>query len=385
MKQSIAVLTATRAEYGLLRPVIRALKDSECFEVKLLVTGAHLSSMFGLTVHEIEEDGYKIDKAVDILLQGSNSACISKSMGLALIGFGEYFEEAQIDYLLVLGDRYETLAVCCAAMNAGIPIIHLHGGETTEGAIDEAVRHSITKMSFLHFTSTEAYRKRVIQLGEDPERVFNVGATGIENALKEPKCSREELESAIGMKLTGNFGVVTFHPVTLEGNSVEQCRILLKSIAHFKNLQFIITGSNADYGGDKINEMLQDYAKVNDNACFVYSLGMKRYLSALQYATFVMGNSSSGIIEAPSFGIPTVNIGNRQRGRLQAQSVINCEVQEKDIIEATELAISEKFRNMAKKVKNPYGDGNTSEKIVKILERWLHKEKIELRKKFYDL
>lgn len=384
MKQSIAVLTATRAEYGLLRPVMRRLIEGGVFEVRILVTGAHLSDTFGLTIQEIENDGYEIEKKVDILLQGNRSECISKSMGLALIGFGEYFEDSRPDYLMVLGDRYETLAVCCAAMNARIPIIHLHGGETTEGAIDEAIRHAITKMSFYHFTSTEEYRRRVIQLGESPERVFNVGAIGVENALNEPKCSKEELEDTIGKKLDRPYGVVTYHPVTLEGDVVKQCQALIDCMEYYKNIDFIVTGANADCGGDKINKMLQKCAEMNENIYFTYSLGMKRYLSALKYASFVMGNSSSGIIEAPSFGIPTINVGNRQKGRIQAETVINCRDCTKDIMKAVEFALSLDMQDLVKKVKNPYGDGNTSKKIVDILERELIDRECNLKKKFYD-
>lgn len=385
MKQSIAVLTATRAEYGLLRPVIRRLMASGIFEVRILVTGAHLSDAFGRTIQEIEDDGYAIDKKIDILLKGSSSECISKSMGLALIGFGEYFEDRKPDYLMVLGDRYETLAVCCAAMHARIPIIHLHGGETTEGAVDEAIRHAITKMSYYHFTSTEEYRRRVIQLGEAPERVFNVGATGVENALREPKYTREELECKIGMKLDRPYGVVTFHPVTLEGDIVSQCEAVLQCMEFFKDLKFIVTGANADRGGDRINQMLQKCAEVNDHVYFTYSLGMKGYLSALQYASFVMGNSSSGIIEAPSFGIPTINIGNRQKGRIQAKTVINCGTSFQDIRRALELAVSKEVQDMAKVVQNPYGNGEASGKIIRVLEEKLGNGEINLEKKFFDL
>ncbi len=385
MKKKIAVLTATRSEYGLLRTIIKRLSESDIFDVSVLVTGAHLSGNFGYTVQEIEKDGFSIDKKVDILLQGSGSASISKSMGLALMGFGDYFEEHHLDYLMVLGDRYETLAVCCAAMNARIPIIHLHGGEVTEGAIDEAIRHSITKMSLYHFTSTEEYRRRVIQLGESPDRVFNVGAIGVENILHESKFSREELEDMLNFDLAKSYGVVTFHPVTLEGDCEEQCKSLLKAMSHFKDYRFIITGANADCGGETINRILQEYANKHDNVYFTYSLGMKKYLSALNNAAFVLGNSSSGIIEAPSFGIPTINIGNRQKGRIQADSVINCDSKEEEIVAAIEKAMSPDFREVAKNVKNPYGNGETSKQIVSILEKLVKNQKMDLEKKFYDL
>lgn len=381
----IGILTATRAEYSLLKPVISLLKDSEKFEVKVIVTGAHLSPKFGETYREIEQDGFKIDKKIDILADDDSSAAISRSMGLALIKFGEYFAEAALDYLLVLGDRYETLAVCAAAMNARIPILHLYGGETTEGAIDEAIRHSITKMSYLHFTSTEEYRRRVIQLGESPDRVFNVGALGIENALTMPKCSKKELAASVGLSLEVPFGVVTFHPVTLENDVVAQCRELLGAIAHFGEYQFIITGANADCGGAEINRLLAEFANRHENVYFTYSLGGKRYLSALQYADFVLGNSSSGLVEAPSFGIPTVNVGDRQKGRLKADSVIDCGTQTDEIVKAVQKAMLPQFRKSIQGVKNPYGDGGTSVKIRKVLEEKLSAETIDLKKVFYNI
>lgn len=385
MRKKIAVLTATRAEYGLLKPIIKCLLESEVFDVKILVTGAHLSGNQGFTVQEIENDGFSIDKKIDILLQGDSSACVSKSMGLAMIGFSDYFEGSQLDYLMVLGDRYETLAVCCVAMNARIPIIHLYGGEVTEGAVDEAIRHSITKMSLYHFTSTEEYRRRVIQLGESPERVFNVGAVGVENVLNEPKLDREELSNMLNFKLDKPYGIVTFHPVTLEGDCERQCKNLLEAISHFKDYQFIITGANADCGGEIINKALQEYADNHENVYFTYSLGMKKYLSALNNAAFVLGNSSSGIIEAPSFEIPTINIGNRQKGRMQAESVINCGTEAEEIIAAIQKAMSQDFRDGIKNVKNPYGNGKTSEKLVSILEELVTNQEIDLQKKFYDL
>lgn len=386
MKTKMAVLTATRAEYGLLSPIIHKLMKSELFEIRVIVTGAHLSPEFGLTYKEIEEDGVNIDKKIEILLSSDSPAAISKSMGLAMIGFAEYFEEKQPDVLLVLGDRYETLAVCCAAMNARIPIVHLYGGETTEGAIDEAVRHSITKMSYLHFTSTETYRRRVIQLGEDPCRVFTVGSIGIENALKVELLSKEELENSLQFSLDRSYAVVTFHPTTLEnGQTEKQINELLSALDERNELNYIFTKANADANGRIINEMIDKYACARDNVAAFTSLGMKRYLSALKYSVMVIGNSSSGIVETPSFKIPTVNIGDRQKGRLQAESVINCEPLCRDITQAIDKALSDDFKKVVKSVKNPYGDGNTSNKIVKILEKSFQSYKVDLKKKFYDL
>lgn len=384
--KKIAVLTATRAEYGLLKRLIKKLRLCDKFETDVLVTGMHLSPEFGLTYKEIEEDGIPIAKKIDILLSGDSPVCISKSMGLATIGFAEYFAEHTYDLLIVLGDRYETLAVCIAAMNEKIPIAHLYGGETTEGAVDECIRHAITKMSYLHFTSTEEYRRRVIQLGESPERVFTVGSLGIENILNETLMTREQLEASLDFSLNNPFVIVTLHSTTLENNtSAYQCQNLLNAIDKFPSLQFIFTKANADADGRIINNMLSDFVLEHDNCMLISSLGMRRYLSALKYCLFVMGNSSSGLIEAPSFGIPTINIGERQKGRLRAESVLDCSAEEDVIIEkmkeACEAAKTRKYKN----VENPYGDGNTSERIVGEVVKMCSRNKISLKKKFYDL
>ena len=384
--KTITILTATRAEYGLLYPLIKKLEESKKYNVKLVVTGAHLAPEFGLTYREIEKDGIEIDKKIEILLSSDTPAAISKTMGLALISFADYFKDSKPDALIVLGDRYETLAVCCAAMNERIPIIHLYGGETTEGAIDEAVRHAITKMSFLHFTSTEQYRKRVIQLGENPERVFCVGAIGIENAMKKKLMTREELALSLDFKLDGDYAVVTFLPVTLDECSAQkQYEQVLKAFDRHSNMKYIITKANADSGGRIINQMSEEYAQKHDNVYVIESLGMVRYLSALKYAKMVIGNSSSGLVEAPSFRIPTINIGDRQRGRICAESVINCNPEEEQISLAMEKACSEEFRSTVKHTINPYGDGNASDKMIKIIDQFMSKDIIELKKKFYDL
>ena len=282
--KNIAVLTATRAEYGLLAPIIKKLKLNIDLSVHVLVTGMHLSPEFGLTYKEIEEDGIHIDKKIEMLLSSDTPSAISKSMGLAMIGFADYFADHQIDALLVLGDRYETLAVCCAAMNARIPIFHLYGGEVTFGAVDEAIRHCITKMSYLHFTSTEEYRKRVIQLGEAPERVYNVGAMGVENALNVKLLEKKELENELNFSLDNSYALVTFHPVTLESQSSEQqVAELLDALDNFKDMKFIITKSNADADGRVINELFKKYVEDNDNCILVDSLGTLKYLSAMKY------------------------------------------------------------------------------------------------------
>lgn len=381
----ICILTATRAEYGLLKSIILKLKKVSEFEVGVVVTGSHLSPEFGLTYKEIEQDGITIDEKIEILLSADTPAAISKSMGLAMIGFADYFARSNPNMLLVLGDRYETLAVCCAAMNQKIPIAHLYGGETTEGAIDECIRHAITKFSYLHFTSTEMYRNRVIQLGECPDRVFCVGAMGIENIHSEKLMSKTELEVAIGYKLDKPFALVTFHPVTLENtHSDQQFLELLNACEKYEDITFIFTKANADTDGRIINRMIDVYVNEHDNAIAFDSLGLKRYLSALKYCEMVIGNSSSGLIEAPSFGIPIVNIGDRQKGRLQANSVINCQPIEAEIDRAIILALSGEDRKKAKKANNPFGDGNTSDKIIDIVKDFLLNDRIHLMKKFYD-
>lgn len=386
MKKIICILTATRAEYGLLKPIITKLNRVMEFDIRIVVTGMHLSPAFGSTYQEIEKDHFIIDKKIEILDDADGPTAVSKAMGMTMIGFGQYFEELRPDILLVLGDRYETLAVCCAAMNARIPIAHLYGGETTEGALDESIRHAITKMSYLHFTSTQEYRKRVIQLGESPDRVFTVGAIGIENIKNIKYLQKKELEERLSFKLNKPYAVVTYHPVTLEGNNViEQFNALLKAMDRHSELNYIITKANSDAYGQTVNQMIDQYTKQHSNAIGFTSLGMIRYLSALKYSSLVIGNSSSGLLEAPSFGIPTINIGDRQKGRLQSSSIINCEPQFEEIDKAISLGLSTEFQKIAKTADNPYGDGNTSNKIVEVLKTYLLKKEINLKKQFYNI
>jgi GDP/UDP-N,N'-diacetylbacillosamine 2-epimerase (hydrolysing) len=386
MKKKVCVLTATRAEYGLLRPVIKRLRDDELFDVRIAVTGAHLSPEFGLTYKEIEEDDFPIDKKIEILLSSDTPSSISKSMGLAMLGFADYFSQSKPDLLLVLGDRYETLAVCCAAMNERIPIAHLYGGETTEGAVDEAYRHAITKLSYLHFTSTELYKKRVIQLGEDPSRVFNVGALGIENVLSEPLLERDELEKSLHFELGEHYVVVTYHPVTLESDSSEiGFQALLDALDSFPELRILFTKANADADGRIINEMIDRFVLKRSNAIAVASLGVKRYLSAVKHSDAVIGNSSSGIIEVPSFHVPTINIGDRQKGRLMAESVINCLPNAKDICDTLQFALSEEGKKKAAMSSNPYGAGDTARMICDLIHQYVVDDTHTLKKVFYDL
>lgn len=387
-RRPICVVTTTRADYGIFRPLLFALSADSTFDLRITVTGTHLSDIFGMTVREIKSDGFLIDEEIPILLGGCTTPEeMSATMARALEGFGSYFQKRRPELLVLLGDRFETFAVCACAVNARIPVAHLHGGEATEGLLDECFRHAITKMSYLHFTATEPYRKRVIQLGESPDRVFNVGAMGVENALHVPYITLKQLENELAFPLSSKpYAVVTFHPVTLEEEAAEiQIAALLSAMNARPDLNFLITKSNADIGGQQINEQIEAFSACHPNCCAVASLGMLRYMSALRYAAFVLGNSSSGIVEAPSFGIPTVDIGDRQRGRIRADSVIGCLPRQADILRAMELACSPEMRQKAASVVNPYGDGRTSERICKILKRVLSDGTINLKKKFYDI
>lgn len=381
----LCVVTGSRAEYHLLSPLLRRLAEDNDIDLRIAVTGSHLSEAHGFTYRDIEADGFTIDGRIQILEGKDDAGAINHAIARAIIGFSDYFEESNPDAVLVLGDRYELLGVATAAMNLRIPLVHLHGGETTEGAVDEAIRHSLSKMSYLHFTSCEDYRRRVIQLGEDPSRVFNVGALGVENILNCETLSREELYQSIDKDLGDHFAVVTFHPVTLEEDTAAgQINELFAAIEQFPEMSFLFTKSNADSGGLVVNQEIDRFAAESSNVHAVTSLGLKRYLSALSLADMVIGNSSSGIIETPSFGVPTVNIGNRQKGRIQAANIINCEPTRESIIQAMEEAQSPQFMALARAAENPYGDGRTSEVIVEVLKESLLDKEINLMKKFYD-
>jgi len=383
-KKIISILTATRAEYGLLRPVIKQLLKDETVEVRVVVTGAHLSHEFGLTYKEIEQDGIRIDRKIDIMLSSDSPSAISKTMGIAMMSFADYFAERRPDIFIVLGDRYETLAVCCAAANERIPIAHLYGGEATEGALDESFRHAITKLSYLHFTSTEDYRRRVIQLGESPDRVYNVGSLGVENVLHEPLLPRAELEEILDFSLEKPYAVITYHPVTLEHQTAQKQFVTILNVLEYQqNLSLLFTKANADEGGRVINKMIDSYVEKHNNATAFTSLGTQKYLSAVAYSSVVIGNSSSGIIEVPSLHVPTINIGDRQKGRIQAESIINCEPTEKDFSEKLAYAVSEESQQKAKSCTNPYGEGNTSERICSEIRHFLSHTPDNLKKTFY--
>jgi len=386
MKRKICVVTGTRAEYHLLFPLLKAIGHDKDLELLLVVTGAHLSNKYGNTYRDIEKDGFHIDVKIPILEEEDSPRDINRAMSRAITGFGDCLWRVKPDMLILLGDRYELLPAAIAAMNYRIPISHLHGGETTEGAIDECIRHAISKMSYLHFTSCEAYRRRVIQLGESPDRVFNVGAIGLENIKQQQLMSLEELAESLGFSLDRKFVIVTFHPVTLEEcTAEEEFNQLLDALDYLPELKIIFTKANADSGGLLINQMIDRYVNANAQRCIaVFSLGMKRYLTALHYAAAVIGNSSSGIIETPSFKVPTVNIGDRQKGRIQAKNVLNCKPEKKEIHASIEKALSFEFREYVKDTNNPYGDGFVSDKILMHIKDALN-QGIELKKKFYDV
>ena len=383
----IGIMTGTRAEYGLLKPLMQEINKDNDLELYLIVSGMHLSPEFGMTYQEIEEDGFEINAKVEMLLSSDSPAGISKSIGLGVIGFADEFQRADLDMLILLGDRYEALSAAISAMVMRIPIAHLHGGELTEGAIDEGIRHSITKMSYLHFTSTEQYRNRVIQLGENPERVFYVGALGVENIKKINLMTKEELERSIHFEIDENTVIVTYHPVTLENNTVEEQFLnLLEVLDRNPKIRMIFTKANADTNGRIVNELIDKYAAQNsERACAFMSLGQKRYLSALKYCRIVIGNSSSGIIEAPSFGKPIINIGDRLKGRICADSVINCGYTQQEIQQAMETALTEEFENKARNCRNPYEKENTAANIISVIKDYLLNDKIKLKKGFYDI
>ena len=366
--RKICVVTGTRAEYGLLRWVMEGIRNSPKLELQVIATGMHLSPEFGLTYREIEKDGFRIDHKVEMLLSSDTPVGVTKSMGLGIIGFADALDELKPDLLLVLGDRYEIFASSSSAMIARIPIAHLHGGEATEGSIDEAIRHSVTKMSHLHFVATEEYQQRVIQLGENPERVFQVGGLGIDNIHKLKLLKKVELEKSLGFKFGRKNLLVTFHPVTLEIETVsEQMDELLGALEKLENVHIVFTMPNADTGGRILFKMIEDFVSKNPSSKAFTSLGQTRYLSCLNHVDGVIGNSSSGLSEAPTFKIGTINIGDRQRGRMKARSVIDCEPNEPAISSAIKKLYSSDFQNKLTTVKNPYGCGGASESIVNIL------------------
>ncbi|WP_115131488.1 UDP-N-acetylglucosamine 2-epimerase [Synechococcus sp. N26] len=382
--RKICVATGTRAEYGLLRWVMKGIKDSELLQLQLIVTGMHLSPEFGLTVRDIEADGFSIDHKVEMLLSSDTPVGITKSMGLGMIGFADALHQLQPDLLLILGDRYEIFAAAASAMVARIPIAHLHGGESTEGLIDESIRHGITKMSHLHFVAAREYRQRVIQLGEKPESIFQVGGLGIDSIHSLQLLSQIELEEALDFKLMKKNLLITFHPVTLEkSTSGDQMRELLLSLSQLHNTGLIFTMPNADTDGRILFKQINDFCLSHPHARAFTSLGQLKYLSCVKYVDGVVGNSSSGIVEVPSFKKGTVNIGDRQRGRLRAKSVIDCSPDCRSITDAINQLFSPSFRSSLAGTDNPYGNGGASASIVSILENINFDDVI--KKRFFDI
>ena len=382
--RKVCVVTGTRAEYGLLYWLMKEIESDPELHLQIIATGMHLSPEFGLTYKEIEKD-FTIDKKIEMLLSSDTPIGISKSMGLAQISFGEAYAELQPDIIILLGDRYEIFSAAAASMIAKIPIAHLHGGETTEGAFDESIRHSITKMSHIHFTAAEPYQNRVIQLGEDPKRVFNVGGLGIDNIKRLPLLTHNAFEDSIGFKLDKKNLLVTFHPVTLEtATAHEQFQALLDAVDTLEETHIIFTKANADTDGRIINQMIDTYVAMNTHKAISFtSMGQLRYLSALQYMDAVVGNSSSGLLEAPTFGIGTINIGERQKGRLKAASVIDCIPTKENILQAIDTLYSDMFQHSLSSVKNPYGDGGASIQIKQTIKT-IPLDTL-LKKKFYNI
>lgn len=393
----ICVFTATRAEYGLLRPLMYLLQDNQACQLQVLVSGTHLIPEFGMTCNEIIKDGFYIDEKVEMTMAADSASAMSKSMGLGLICFAEAIDRLAPDWCIVLGDRFESLSMAIACTNAGIPIAHIHGGEITVGAVDEAFRHSITKMSHLHLTSTNEYRNRVIQLGEQPDHVHNVGSLGVESIKSLKLLSRTELAEAIEFDLHNSFGLITFHPATIENDTAKsQFKELLLAISQILDGQarnddkylkypqkFIFTKSNSDAGGRNINAMIEEFVSKSEvNLAMYSSLGQLKYLSSLSHCQLVIGNSSSGIIEAPSFKIPTINIGDRQKGRVRAKSVIDCRPDCQSILNAFETSISKSYQQLLNDCQNPYEGMETSKRILETIMS-TNRSNI-LKKQFFD-
>lgn len=383
----VAVITSTRAEFGLLMPVIKELKKYEdnSFKCELVVTGTHLKTEFGHTVDEIIKSGFQPDAEIEIPVDSRNALDISHNQAVSLELFTKFFVKKKYNGILILGDRYEMLVIAIAAGNTHTPIFHMCGGDTTEGAVDEWIRHSITKMSYLHFpTNTESY-KRVIQLGESPDRVFNFGSTSIDNIIHSANMSKADALKSLGLN-DCRYAICTYHPVTMENSDIKELiNEFLGAIKAYPDIEFIVTKSNADQGGAEINKLLDEAESKIDNLHVYTSLGVVRYLSLMKYAEFVLGNSSSGIIETPAFKVPTVNIGDRQRGRLQSESIINCTEDKESIAGAIDKAMSKEHKEVCSKVVSPYGSGDASEQIAKKIYDIVIEDKINLKKKFYDI
>ena len=385
MKRKVCIFTGTRAEYGLLYWLMKEIQNEPDLELQLIVAGTHLSPEFGLTYKEIEKEGFKIDKKVEMLLSADTPSAISKSTGLGLIGFADAFNDLKPDLIVLFGDRYELIAVALCALFFRLPIAHIGGGESTFGAFDEALRHSITKMAWWHFVASDKYRNQVIQLGENPEQVFNVGGMSVDAIKKTSLFSKKELIQKTGIQFRKKNFLITYHPTTLEiQTSQKHFQSLLDVLDNLQDVYLIFTMPNADTDSRVIKKMIDDFVAVNkDRAKSFTSLGSLIYLSILQFVDAVVGNSSSGLGEAPSFKIGTINIGGRQSGRLKAESIIDCDPDTKSITQAIATLYGQEFQEMLKTVRNPFGDGDATEKILDILKN--HPIPMELKKEFHEL
>lgn len=387
MRKKICVITGTRAEYGLLKSIIKKIKLEKDLNLQIIVTGMHLSSEFGLTYKEIEKDGFIINEKIEILLSSDTEIGVSKSIGLAMISFSEAYSRLKPDLIILLGDRYEILAATIVAYISRIPVAHISGGDVTEGAYDDAFRHSITKMSYLHFPGSENSKKRIIQLGESPERIFDFGDPGIENIKNIETYNRKELSEILKFDLERKYILVVMHSTTLENFSLgQQMKNLFCALKNFEDYNIIFIKGNSDNNGRKINQMIDEYEKENKNRVKSFiSISIKEYLSLLKNSEVLLGNSSSGIVEAPVLRKINLNIGDRQKGRERANTTIDCDGTKEEILKNLSDILNGKYNNRLKKVESPYGDGNTSSNIIKVIKKFLFEEKIDLKKKFYDI
>ncbi len=384
MVRKICIVTGSRSEYGLLFWLLKAIKADPAFQLQLIATASHLSHEFGLTYKRILEDGFHIDEKIELLLSSDTAVGITKSIGLGVIGFADAYSRLKPDLVILLGDRFETLAAAQAAFIAKIPIAHIHGGELSEGAYDDGIRHSVTKMSHLHFVASNEYRQRVIQLGEDPSRVFHVGAMVLDSIQHLELLDKQTLESLLNIQFRQSNFVITFHPETLsERSPKEDLNELLLALSHIENATFIFTKGNPDSDGRIINDIIDEFCRNNKNAKAFIELGHRNYLSLLNIVDMAIGNSSSGIIEVPYFKIPTVNIGDRQKGRIRSDSIIDCAATRQSIASAIHQGLSQDFQSKIKSMSLPYGEGNIAQKIVNILKK--HDLKQVIKKQFYDL
>ena len=383
-KKRVCIFTGGRAEYGILRPLLTEIKKNKCLELKLVVSGMHMSREFGLTYKIIEKDGFKCDEKIEMILSSDTPVAVSKSVGLGLISFSEAFNRIKPDILILLGDRFETFSAATAAMISRIPIAHIQGGEMTYGAIDDHFRHAITKMSQLHFVTTNDYKKRVIQLGEHPRNIFNVGALNVDSMKKVKVLKKSEVEKRIKISLQKKTILVTFHPITLEKETAENYfKNVIEALDDFRECNIIFTKTNADTEGRIINSLIDEYIIYNKNAVSFISMGQELYISSLRYVDLVLGNSSSGIIETPTFKVPTVNIGDREKGRIMAKNIINCNYTKTDIKKAISKGLSLDFKKKIKYMKSPYDNGETAKKICKIMQNY--KIPNNTKKEFYNL